>query len=39
MIIQVKKQQLEAINKMLEQHGMLGEGDVKVDEQVKMYTG
>ncbi|CAG5094756.1 Oidioi.mRNA.OKI2018_I69.XSR.g13841.t1.cds [Oikopleura dioica] len=36
---EIKKQQLEAINKMLEQHGMLGEGDVKVDEQVKMYTG
>jgi len=35
---EIKKAQLQEINKMLEEHNMLGD-DVKVDDQVKIYTG
>ena len=34
----VKNAQLQEINKLLEEHNLLGD-DVKVDDQVKMYTG
>jgi len=35
---EIKNAQLQEINKLLEEHNMLGE-EVKVDDQVKMYTG
>jgi len=35
---EIKNAQLKEINKLLEEHNMLGD-DVKVDDQVKMYTG
>lgn len=34
----VKNAQLQEINNLLEEHNLLGD-DVKVDDQVKMYTG
>ncbi|CBY39098.1 unnamed protein product [Oikopleura dioica] len=35
---EIKNAQLQEINKLLEEHNMLGD-EVKVDDQVKMYTG